>query len=630
MVALSPSGGTPSVSYDYPVNGISASLRGQGTIHDRDELPIRPRPSTASPSSRARSLLAAFVVVSAVVFLAYACSFFIRKRVTASSSSRRLADSSSGDECEDSRDSSSTASPEEASPETQQPTSMQLTPSDELLLSESETVEPTTSARSAAAGYGKVMPGEESPPSEERRSPTALKRKGEEPPTPRMGAKPPRLDIPIEETASPPPPPPLDPDFDEFIEKMLREAEEALSPDTWVSEEGPRLTTMDWGPDFEPPALEGDPQTSGAAAASGGPAYELPPTTSTLPSEVEEPKEESVSAALSPAGSSGSQMQQGSPHEVESPPSSGTQMQQGSPHEVESPPSGPFPDAAETATGSPEELAEGAAAFPKEGGGTSSEETDEEPLPSSSGDSASSPELPPEFSFPEDSESPEQLEPGAEGRSDADVIARFPWLGHKFGRFPESELMLHPFYRQPGPLPELGDRAVNMRKVERLASRNAYPSVMLTKYKDILRIPELTERDIGEFIRQIERLIGYALGRMAVTYKRSQASCAIDALGMAFITLDALYCAAELLGDRSMKQHWWDRIISRIEPLRYVPSRDTQLTEERTRNADLARALDAALDYFRAGERPAPILTIGLKEALFCEPGSSKFRGHLS
>ncbi|CDJ34671.1 uncharacterized protein EMH_0091950 [Eimeria mitis] len=357
------------------------------------------------------------------------------------------------------------------------------------------------------------MPGEESPPSEERRSPTALKRKGEEQPTPRMGAKPPRLEIPIVEAASPPPPPPLDPDLDEFIEKMLREAEGALSPDNWISEEGTRVTTMDWGPDFEPPALEGDPQMSGAAAASGGPAYELPPTTSTLPSEVEEPKEESVSAALSPAGSSGSQMQQGSPHEVESPPSSGTQMQQGSPHEVESPPS----SGTQMQQGSPHEV-----------------------------------ESPPSGPFPDAAE----LEPGAEERSDADVISRFPWLGHKFGKIPESELMLHPFYRQPDPLPELGDRTVNMAKVERLASRNAYPSVMLTKYKEILKIPELMERDIGEFIRQVERLLGYALGRMAVTYKRSQASCAIDALGMAFITLDALYCAAEILGDRSKKEHW--------------------------------------------------------------------------
>ncbi|CDJ36528.1 uncharacterized protein EMH_0089260 [Eimeria mitis] len=136
----------------------------------------------------------------------------------------------------------------------------------------------------------------------------------------------------------------------------------------------------------------------------------------------------------------------------------------------------------------------------------------------------------------------------------------------------------------------------------------------------------LSLEDFENLLFQAERLCGYAMGKMSLSYRANQAMCARETLGVVFLVIDTLYCAAKILGDRSMKELWWPRIMRRIEGVKYIPSAVVPSLTKCIRNLDVARTLSAALEYYRRGERPPPRMVIGLKEALFCEKcPSSKF-----
>ncbi|CDJ54274.1 hypothetical protein EBH_0085660 [Eimeria brunetti] len=123
-----------------------------------------------------------------------------------------------------------------------------------------------------------------------------------------------------------------------------------------------------------------------------------------------------------------------------------------------------------------------------------------------------------------------------------------------------------------------------------------------------------------------ERLCGYASARVPASVKTQQALRAMDTLGTIFLVLDALYCAAKVLRVGQIKQLWWPLIIRHIEGAKFVPKEIRAKTVKRVRNFDVAETLNLALESYKRGVRPSPLLVIGLKEELFCGAASSKFK----
>ncbi|CDJ27188.1 uncharacterized protein EMH_0029530 [Eimeria mitis] len=227
----------------------------------------------------------------------------------------------------------------------------------------------------------------------------------------------------------------------------------------------------------------------------------------------------------------------------------------------------------------------------------------------------------------EERDSPEQSESGTELLEEVTAFPPFRFLGELFPGVPDSILRTHPFYRYPESQDAPHCRNFDINVAMSFAATQVNANISLSKCRRLMKKPHLTEGDVGELLFEAERLCGYAMERMAVTYRRGQAMYATETLGTVFLVLDMLYCIAEVLGDRSMKEAWWPHIAARTEVIRYVPPREYSKAGKCGWNSHLARALDAALGYYRRGDRPPPRVVIGLKLALVCEPAErSKFR----
>ena len=211
--------------------------------------------------------------------------------------------------------------------------------------------------------------------------------------------------------------------------------------------------------------------------------------------------------------------------------------------------------------------------------------------------------------------------------SDENVVLHFSWLAEVLPGLPDSVLRTHPFYHVP-PKQE-GDCR---RSFDRQFS-NAYRSIMvnphpaLNKCREVMKKSSLTTQDLNDLLAQAERLCGYASATMPISYRRGQAAYAMETLGLIFLVLDTLHCAAEVLGDNIMKHLWWPSVIRHIEGAMFVPKREFVKRGKCYKNVDVALTLAAALNYYREGLRPPVRMVIGLKQALFYEAAKrSKFQ----
>ena len=143
----------------------------------------------------------------------------------------------------------------------------------------------------------------------------------------------------------------------------------------------------------------------------------------------------------------------------------------------------------------------------------------------------------------------------------------------------------------------------------------------LNKCRKILKKDALAPSDLNELLSNAEALCAFAIRNMPVAYKRCQAKCAIEIMGMIFLVLDTLYCAAEVLGERALKHSWWPLVLLHIREARFVPHKlSTQ--RQKYNNVDVARTLHAALEYYRRSQRAPMLMVLGLKKALLCTPDS--------
>ena len=204
------------------------------------------------------------------------------------------------------------------------------------------------------------------------------------------------------------------------------------------------------------------------------------------------------------------------------------------------------------------------------------------------------------------------------------VISYVDWLDNLFPGIPDSILRTHPFYRYPENNPALGSRSFSTPVAASFAKTQRTSSLEISKCWNILKKPSLTSMDVDQLLAHAERLCGYACGSMKVSRRRAHASSAIDTLGTAFLVMDTLHCAAEVLGQSSKKEQWWPDIVSHIENARYMQHvQKTRKSMGAWSNAIL-NGLDTALEFYRMGERPPLRLVLGLKLALFLSPKSTR------
>ncbi|CDJ52446.1 hypothetical protein EBH_0049770 [Eimeria brunetti] len=622
-------GDTPFVFFLSSAHAIPASLGGRGIINKRTQLQ-KSASEVARPPMTRRSLVAAFVAVSAVIFLTYVCTFSSGKRLTASPSLRRLAARQDGGACEESEDSSSVDSHADTSTEGDQAVLTPLTPVVQDLHTQRGNAGPTSQTETTTLPFGgKTFEGATSQP-ETQRTQTSHKRKGEEQSKVGTGAKQLRLEQPSEETLAQSSLPPLDPELESLIDSVLSRGGYAFSEAFWLADADPLHSTADPSTDSKLPPSGGDSELPREDIGSLGTADALSTQPSMLPSTRKGSK-----------GEEGAEL----PILTDSP---DTQTQQGSPVAAEAVHTGTVAHAARVSLryysikilstaccdANQQGREESSQAFTaeafdalNEGLATNSGDTGVDTLPLSSRASPAAALQPSAVMVSLESDSTEQSASATQLPTDANVISYFGWLGYLYPGVPDSVLKTHPFYRHPERQPPLSSRSFSVPLAMTFASTQRHPNTVLAQCRELLKKSQLSAQDFEQLLTQAERLCGYAIKRMPVPHKSGKTTHVIDTLGTAILVIDTLHCAAEVLGKYSMKHLWWPLVMRHIEAAKSVPRREFLLPGRRQRNSNVEYVMHVALEYYRRGARPPIRVVIGLKEALLCEPGaSSKFR----
>ena len=204
-----------------------------------------------------------------------------------------------------------------------------------------------------------------------------------------------------------------------------------------------------------------------------------------------------------------------------------------------------------------------------------------------------------------------------------DLFSSRGWLDKMLRGVPDQVLATHPFYRIPG-VKQSFRRC--FCKENAVSSSLSHVSLvpLLSECRLLLKKPVLSNEETEALLGYMERLCGYASRLLPTRAPPTLKVCSVEVLGKAFVVLDTLHCAAEVLGQSSKKEQWWPDIVSHIENARYMQHvQKTRKSMGAWSNAIL-NGLDTALEFYRMGERPPLRLVLGLKLALFLSPKSTR------
>ncbi|CDJ34555.1 uncharacterized protein EMH_0020960 [Eimeria mitis] len=199
------------------------------------------------------------------------------------------------------------------------------------------------------------------------------------------------------------------------------------------------------------------------------------------------------------------------------------------------------------------------------------------------------------------------------------------WLDQVYPEVSDEVLVTHPFYRYPKDQMKLSMKEFDPKLASAMRSLSFAPHSVLGECRYLLKKKWLNLKDFEALMAHTERLCAYASGSMQVEIRRNRPMIAVETLGSIFLVLDTLYCLTEVLGSNAKKEVWWPWIVDRIKNVRFTPYIGSRV-RRRSRELDIALSLSYALDYYRQGQRPPLRLVVGLKEAILCAPGTTKFK----
>lgn len=185
----------------------------------------------------------------------------------------------------------------------------------------------------------------------------------------------------------------------------------------------------------------------------------------------------------------------------------------------------------------------------------------------------------------------------------------------------------HPFYRLPAKSPPPGNRVFSLVLALTYNQIKSRPFRLLALVKDLLKQDSLNDSSQDALIEAAERLYGYSQNNMPVTAPRKWPYYYVEILGTIFLLVDALFCAAEVLGSNAKKELWWPHLINRVNDAvgAFRAERWLYFGKQR-KNIELAKALASALDVYKNGRRPSAYTVVNLKRCLLCDPANVKFR----
>ncbi|CDJ36102.1 LOW QUALITY PROTEIN: uncharacterized protein EMH_0062670 [Eimeria mitis] len=199
----------------------------------------------------------------------------------------------------------------------------------------------------------------------------------------------------------------------------------------------------------------------------------------------------------------------------------------------------------------------------------------------------------------------------------------FEWLRDMLKGVSDEMLQAHPFFRYPKTDLGIISRIFDERRARLFRPFHQKVVSMLSMNREMFKMQRLSATEGNILMDNMERLCGYATGIMPTS---ATAKSAVERLGRAFFIIDSLYCSAEVLGRSARKHVWWPWIANHIKRLVHCPQQRKSGDGGNTWCFPIVKGLNAALDYYRRGRRPPARLVVTLKLALVTAPKATEFR----
>ncbi|CDJ30094.1 LOW QUALITY PROTEIN: uncharacterized protein EMH_0055210 [Eimeria mitis] len=177
----------------------------------------------------------------------------------------------------------------------------------------------------------------------------------------------------------------------------------------------------------------------------------------------------------------------------------------------------------------------------------------------------------------------------------------------------------HPFYRRP----LVASDAVLSRDLQwrgwSTSRRTLSETDALIRIKDILKKPILDSGDLDRLSECLEQLVGQTLQRKKEVIDERSPDYVVERLAMAVVLTDAMFVAAEVLGEDAKRDEWWGAILDTL-PVYTRPSRSSVSRRTAEQSVLLARLLQNALEFYKGGLRPPSGYLVPVKQIIFSTP----------
>lgn len=178
-----------------------------------------------------------------------------------------------------------------------------------------------------------------------------------------------------------------------------------------------------------------------------------------------------------------------------------------------------------------------------------------------------------------------------------------------------KDITTHPFVRLPCVAPGASVRGMKWENIKRSpgSSRNAYH--VLRCIRRILKLPIVGSAELLDLVISVERLVSHALYSMDADATNLKPKLVARKLAFAFMLLDSLYSASEVLGRKARRNEWWPAVLNAV-PFFVGPFRSVPKDTAESSNINLALLLDQSIDFYRRGTRAPPEVLIRVKRLI--------------
>ena len=183
----------------------------------------------------------------------------------------------------------------------------------------------------------------------------------------------------------------------------------------------------------------------------------------------------------------------------------------------------------------------------------------------------------------------------------------------------------HPFFRLPSSAPGASVRGIIRTPWPMNRRRSLGQARALWKISRVLKKPVVDSGDLERLMQNLELLVDYATHCAKENLDALQTRYVAEKLGFAFLVMDGIYAASEVLGAKARRSEWWQQVVDTLPVYTNAPqlvSRHVQIKQK----VGLCRFLVRALDYYRCGTRPPSHFVVALKQILLCTSAVQQFR----